>query len=142
MSVLDLTPSQLWTPQGYIPPHIREARQAVEDYDANLSIGQHEQTGEWVILLKRPTGETVPIFGLGPELPSREVITERLYKSDVRRHGGKIAVAMERRDEQRRKDAARAADDATGEAAEGFVWAARKDGSHPSPRIFVPGGND
>lgn len=139
-SALDLSPSQLWTPQGYMPAHVREATKAVEDYDANLSIGQHEKTGEWVVLLKRPDGETVPIFGLGADLPSREVITERLYKSDVRRHGGKLADAMERRDAQRRKEQARAADDATGEAAEGFVWAARKDGSHPSPRIFVPGG--
>lgn len=139
-SALDLQPSQLWTPQGFVPSHVREVRKAVEDYDVNLSLGQHDKTGEWVVLLKRPTGETVPIFGLGPELPSREAITEKLYKSDVRRHGGKIAVAMERRDTERRKEQAREADDATGIAAEAFVWAARKDSAHPSPRIFVPGG--
>jgi len=141
MSVLEMKPSQLWLPgQGLMPLHIREARKAVEDYDSNLSLGRNDQTGDWVVLLKRPTGETVPIFGLGTELPSREQITEKLYKSDVRRHGGKIAVAMERRDAERRRELARGADNATGEAAEAFVWAARKDGTHPSPRIFVPEG--
>jgi hypothetical protein len=123
-----------------VPANIREATKAVEDYDANLSLGKNDRTGDWVVLLKRPDGETVPIFGLGPELPSREIITERLYKSDVRRHGGKLAVAMERRDAEKRREQARLADDATGEVAEAFVWAARKDGSHPSPRIFVPEG--
>jgi len=140
-SVLDLSVQQLWTPQGFIGPEVREARQAIEDYDPNLSLGRHEKTGDWVVILKRPTGEEVPIFGLGAVLPSREAITEKLYKSDVRRHGGKIAEAIERANEQRRRDLERKADDATGEAAEGFEWAARKDGTHPSPRIFVPGGS-
>jgi len=141
MSVLDLTPSQLWLPgAGFVPQHILEATKAVEDYDANLSLGRHELTGDWVVLLKRPNGETVPIFGLGPELPSREQITEKLYKSDVRRHGGKIAEAIERRSREAQRDQERKASDAAGEAAEGFAWAARKDGTHPSPRIFVPGG--
>lgn len=140
MSALDLTPSQLWLPgQGFVPAHVREATKAVEDYDSNLSLGRHDKSGEWVVLLTRPDGETVPIFGLGHELPSRERITEKLYKSDVRRHGGKIAEAIDRANEQRRRDLARKADDGTGETAEAFAWAARKDGTHPSPRIFVPG---
>jgi hypothetical protein len=133
----------LWLPESagkYIGPEIREAMKAVEDYDPNLSIGQHERTGEWVVLLKRITGETVPIFGLGPVLPSREALIEKLYSSDVRRHGGKIAEAMNRRDEAAARESGREADNATGEMAEAFVWAARKDGSHPSPRIFVPSG--
>lgn len=140
-SVLELTPSQLWLPgQGFVPAHVREATQAVEDYDPNLSLGRHEQTGDWVVLLKRPTGETVPIFGLGSELPSRERITEQLYKSDVRRHGGKIADAIDRRQREAQREADQKASDAAGEVAEGFAWAARKDGTHPSPRIFVPEG--
>lgn len=141
MSVLDLSAQQLWTPQGLVGPEIREARQAVEDYDPNLSLGRHEITGDWVVLLKRPDSEApVPIFGLGKELPSRERITEQLYKSDVRRRGGKIAEALERRQREAQREADRKASDAAEEAAEGFAWAARKDGSHPSPRIFVPGG--
>jgi hypothetical protein len=47
---------------------------------------------------------------------------------------------MNRRDEAAARESAREADSATGEMAEAFVWAARKDGTHPSPRIFVPGG--
>jgi hypothetical protein len=140
MSVLDLAPSQLWLPgSGFVPQHIREATKAVEDYDPNLSLGRHDKTGDWVVLLKRPDG-TVPIFGFGPELPSREQITEKLYKSDVRRHGGKIADAIERRSQEAQRDQERKASDQTGEVAEAFAWAARKDGTHPSPRIFVPGG--
>ena len=138
MSVLDLSVQELWTPQGLIGPEVREARKAIEDYDSNLSLGRHEKSGDWVVVLKRPDGDKVPIFGLGPQLPGREQILEKLYKSDVRRHGGKIAEAIERAAEQRRREQASIADDQTGVAAEAFEWAARKDGAHPSPRIFVP----
>jgi hypothetical protein len=69
-------------------------QQAVEEYDEDLTIARHEQTGEWVILLKRgPEGRPFPVFGLGPELPSPEAIKQKLYEGDVRRHGGRIMRA-------------------------------------------------
>jgi hypothetical protein len=113
---------------------------AVEEYDADLTIGRHEQTGDWVILLKRgPEGRPYPVFGLGPELPSPERIKQKLYEGDVRRHGGRIAEKLERQMAAKRASQRSEAQQATEEVADAFLWAARKDGKASIPRIFVPG---
>lgn len=142
MNPLDTSTSQVWLPgQGLVPAYIRAAEEAVTEYDADLSLGRHEQTGEWVVLLKRgPMTESHPVFGLGVELPAPEEIKKRLYQADVRRHGGKIAEALDRADAIRRKALRDEVEDETGIAAEALEWAHRKSGTHPSPRIFVPKG--
>jgi len=140
MSALDLTAQQLWVPgTGLMPSHMREAEQAVKDYDCDLSIGRHEQSGEWVILLQRGGMPPHPVFGLGHELPSRDRIMELLYKNDVRRHGGELVNKIMRAQDERQKALRDEVNEQTGVAAEGLEWAHRKAGSHPSPRIFVPG---
>lgn len=140
MNPVDLTVSQLWLPgQGFVPPHIRAAESAVKEYDADLMLGRHEQTGEWVVLLTRgPEGRPFPVFGLGIELPAPEQIKQRLYESDTRRNGREIVRQIVRRQEDAREERRRKAEDASGQGAEAFEWAHRKLGSHPSPRIFVP----
>lgn len=141
MSALEISTQGLWLPgQGFVPAHVRAAIKAVEEYDADLTIGRHEQTGDWVILLKRgPEGRPFPVFGLGPELPSTEALKKKLYEGDVRRHGGQLAVRLERAAEARRRSVRSDADAATEEVADAFLWAARKDGKASIPRIFVPG---
>jgi hypothetical protein len=140
LNVTDLSAAQLWLPgQGLVPAHMRQAQQTVEEYDPDLTIGRHEQTGEWVILLKRgPEGRPFPVFGLGIELPAPEQIKRRLFQSDVRRNGAEIVMQIRRKKEMAEKESRALASDAAGQAAEGFDWAFRKEGKHPSPRIFVP----
>jgi hypothetical protein len=142
MSALDTQAAQVWLPgQGLVPTYLRQAMKAVEEYDDGLSLGRHEHTGEWVVMLKRgPMTEPHPVFGLGVELPAPEEIKKRLYQADVRRHGGKIAQALDRADAARRKKARDEVNDQTGVAAEAMEWAHRKMGTHPAPRIFVPKG--
>ena len=140
MNVTDLTASQLWLPgQGLVPAHMRAAQTAVEEYDQDLTLGRHEQTGEWVVLLKRgPEGRPFPVFGLGIELPAPEYIKKRLFESDVRRSGAEIVMQIRRKQEMAEKESRRVAGDAAGHAAEALDWGFRKEGKHPSPRIFVP----
>lgn len=141
MSAVDLTVQQLWVPgHGLVPPHIRTALDAVQHYDANLSLGRHEQTGEWVVLLKRPDGETQPILGLGTELPSEEAISKKLYESDVRRHGAQIIERLNRIDREQKAATRKAASDGSAAVAEGFEWGYRKLGARPNTKIFVPSG--
>jgi hypothetical protein len=115
--------------------------QAVKEYDTDLSLGRHEQTGEWVILLQRgPMDQPHPVFGLGHELPAPEQLKQRLYESDVRRHGAKLAVALMKAQDRRQKELQDKFSDETGVVAEAFEWAHRKEGTHPNPRVFVPEG--
>jgi hypothetical protein len=140
MNPVDLTASQLWLPgQGFVPSYMRAALRAVEEYDEDLTLGRHEPTGDWVVLLKRgPEGRPFPVFGLGTELPAPEQIKKRLYDSDVRRNSARITSQIIRRQEERAREVRRQAEEASGHAAEALAWGHRKMGSHPSPRIFVP----
>lgn len=135
---------QLWVPGwGMVPPHVAAAQKAVEEYDADLLIGRNEQTGEWVVLLdsRREIGPH-PVLHLGPELPGVDALKRRLYQADVRRRGHKIVNDIVR--ERARAEALAKSEmhDAAGEVAEALEVLARRDGRHPIPRIFVPGGKD
>jgi hypothetical protein len=116
------------------------AAKAVEEYDADLVLGQRNDTSEWVVFIKNGpiNGEPFPVLGLGFELPAPEKIKEKLYRADTKRHGGKIVEAVERHNERLRKEYRDRASDGAGQAAEAFEWAHRQMGSHPNPRIFVP----
>lgn len=140
MNPVDLTAAQLWLPgQGLVPPYIRSAMRAVREYDEDLTLGRHEQSGEWVVLLNRgPEGRPFPVFGLGHELPPPERIKQKLFDSDVRRNSRRITEQIVRRQEEAQKESRRQAEEGSGVAAEALEWAHRKQGTHPSPRIFVP----
>lgn len=141
MSALDLTADQLWLPgKGLVPTFIAQAEKAVEEYDCDLMLGRHEQSGEWVVLIKRgPEGRPFPVMGLGNELPSVDEIKKRLFESDARRHGGELVAKIMRSQDARQKALRDEVNNQTGVAAEALEWGHRKQGTHPSPRIFVPG---
>ena len=124
--------------QGFVPLHVLQAQRAVKEYAADLDLGQHPQTGDWVILKHGPTGP-FPIFGLGHELPAPEAIKKKLYEGDVIRNGARILQTIERRYEAERKAAESERAAATEVAAEGLLWAARKDGKAHIPQVFMPG---
>lgn len=142
MTALDLSAQQLWLPgKGLVPPHAREAWQAVKDYDCDLGLARHDESGEWVVTIQRGNmTEPHPIFSLGKELPSRERIQKLLYCNDVRRRGNELFNQILRVQETRQKHMRDEVNDQTGVVAEAFEWAHRKQGTHASPRIFVPRG--
>ncbi len=133
--------TDIWTPgHGLVPAHIRSAMKAVEEYDADMSIGRDERTGNWVVLLERGPQGAFPVLGLGTELPAPEEIKKRLYMSDVRKRGREIVADIERHN-QRQRDALRAkTHEAGGEVAEAMDTALHLMKRHPVPRIFVPSG--
>jgi hypothetical protein len=139
---MQLTPGkapELWVPgAGLVPANIAQAELAVKEYSADLRLGQTPE-GEWVVAMKQgPDGEYFPVLGLGYELPSADLIKERLYKADTRRRGGEIVKEVQKRNDARQQKVKDEASDGAGIAAEAFDWAARKEGVHPNPRIFVP----
>jgi hypothetical protein len=135
--VLEVRNEEIWLPDGSLR-NVREmqAARAVEEYDPALRLGQMADNGEWVVL-KNVRGNVQPVLGLGFELPSPEKVKERLYKSDVRRHGARLALDVEKRN-QARIDAVKAEGrEASRETAERLLHAARKLGSMPR-QTFVP----
>jgi hypothetical protein len=139
-----VTQVEIWTPSmGMVPPHIATAQKAVEEYDADLLIGQDTRNGDWVVLLdsRREVGPH-PVLRLGPRLPGADEIKKRLYEADTRRRGHEIVndIARYRAQEEARMRAE--THDAAGEVAEALDVLMRKEGRHPVPRIFVPGGKD
>ena len=132
--------TELWTPQGVLGTDESAAMRAVEEYDSDLTLAQNKETGEYVVALKDrgPDGQPFPVFSLGTRLPGPDEITRKLYNSDVRRHGGKIAQQIDRINAAKQKENELRADEGTQAAAEAYEWAFRKMGAHPTPRIFVP----
>lgn len=140
MTDLDATPPALWLPgAGMVPVDQLEARRAIQDYAHDLDLAQDQRNGQWVVVMEGNDGEPFPVFGLGHELPGRDRITELLYKHDVRRHQGKLAATILKRQDAKRKALEADRNAETSVAAEAIEFGFRKQGAHPSPRIFVPG---
>jgi hypothetical protein len=131
---------RLWTPQGVVDPTTSRAKRVVEQYDERLMLARHEGTGDWCVWLKKGPfgGEPFPVVGLGKELPDPETLERRLMQADTARHRDKILRDMNANNERIRAAEREAADQASGIAAEALEWGFRKEGAHPSPRIFVP----
>lgn len=130
--------ASIWLPgKGLVPTHVRQAMQAVEEYDEDLTLGQRGE--DWVVLSKRgPDGQPFPVYGLGRELPSADEIKRKLYMSDVRRRGAQIVAEVDRHNEAQKSAVQKIASDKAEVTADAYAWAHRKMGTHPSPRIFVP----
>lgn len=132
MSTLDVmqrvktSDTKIWTPEADAPPEVVAAKRAVETYNENLTLGKHLLTGDWCIWLKQgPDKPPYPVIGLGPQLPSPEVISDRLYRADTRIHGDKILTDMLKSNETYEREQRYASEQATSIAAEAYEWAHR-----------------
>jgi hypothetical protein len=136
MAAIDLSTKELWLPgRGMMPAHVRQAVQAIREYQEDLSLARHDATGEWVI-----TKDGHPVFGLGVELPAPERIKEMLYEADARRHGGKLAEKIQKLTDAREARAKQQVEDLTGVAAEALEWALHKEGRTSHKRVYIPKG--
>jgi hypothetical protein len=116
----------IWTPEAEAPLDVRSAQRAVTEYNENLTLGKHLLTGDWCIWIKQgPDKPPFPVIGLGPDLPTPEELTERLYKADTRIHGDRILTDMLKSNAAYEKEQRRTADEASGIAAEAYEWAGR-----------------
>lgn len=140
-AAIDLNTKELWLPgRGMMPAHVRQAVEAVREYDPDLGLARHDASGEWVVTLQRGTPEAHPVFGLGTELPPVEEIKRRLYQGDVRRHGGELAVKLQKAQDMRQKHLRDEVNDQTGVAAEALEWALRKEGRTSHSTHYIPKG--
>lgn len=136
-------PLKLWIPgAGEVDLRVRRVMKAVEEYDSELRFGRHEITGDWVVLLERSplTGKPHPLLGFGTELPSPERVVQRMSETDVRRRGSQMLRALTIASQAERDASDERTGEASGQAAEALEWGHRQMGTHPNPRIFVPGG--
>lgn len=133
--------NDIWIPGvGFVPPHIRGAMKAIEEYDHELTLGLDNRTGNYVVLLDSELlGRSHPVLDLGPELPGHDEIKRKLYMSDTRRRGAKIVADVERANEKARARMSAETHEGAGEVAEAMDVALHKMKRHPTPRIFVPG---
>lgn len=140
---IDAPSGSLWLPGiGVSGTDERAAAAAVEEYDPNLVLGQRRDTGEWIVFLRKGPndGEPFPVLGLGTRLPAADEVTRTLYQKDVRRHGEKLFHDIYRKQQANLKTLRDNASEASGVLAEGMEWGFRKQGVHPSPRVFLPAG--
>jgi hypothetical protein len=115
------------------------AARAVEEYDAELTLGQRKDTGEWCAFLPgRPSsnGQPFPVISFGTELPTPERIKQLLYEHDIRRNGREILDGLDRRYDAEQKKLRDAASDAAEQVAEVIDSDMRRKGVHPFPRVY------
>lgn len=136
---------------GMVNLAARRVVQAVRDYDERLLFGRNEETGLWTVFIKMDTaypGDTMEIGGYkvlpilafqGSDPPHPDDVTKALWERDALRRGEEILDDINRRNKDIQNRYEQAASDGAGIAAEAFEWGFRKQGAHPSPRIFVPG---
>lgn len=125
--------------RGAVDSDVLAVDRAVHEYDERLYFDRNQETGDWCVYLKTiPQEPDLPLLGF-QEIPSPEAALRRLYKADTLRHGEEVLDGMRRRNHDALEPLRQKADDAAGQLAEGLEVLHRKMGSHPSPRIFVPG---
>lgn len=134
----------IWTPSGYIPPHIRQAQLAVESYSSDLELGQDQRTGCWVALWKHgPDGKPYPAIALthSPEepLPSYEKIQEVLYRGDVARRGRAVLDEVMARQAERKAALEKEHHERATEVAEHLEHAFRRMGKTSYTKVYLPG---
>lgn len=130
---------KLWVPgRGELTAGQTAAQKVIEEYDERLVLARHELTGDWVVFIKVARDDLYPVLGLGPEIPDAEEIKRRLWQADAQRRGNDIRAQVNAHNDRIRAENKYRADEAAGETAEHLEWGYRREGWHPSPRIFVP----
>jgi len=130
----------IWLP-GAGELNFRElhAARAVEEYDADLTLGQDKASGQWAVFLPAADGHPFPVLGLGHELPAPEQIKELLYRHDVRRNGRAILAEMAAHADKSDREFASKVDDANTAVSEAIASHMNSEGTHPFPTIHMGG---
>lgn len=130
----------IWLPRTHSDRAEWLAAKAVEEYDADLMLGQNRQTGDWCAFLpgnQNSEGQPFPVFSFGPDLPSPERAKELLYKNDVRRNGRELMDELDRIYEREQKAIADRAEEGREAVAEAIISNLRMNGQHPYPSIHM-----
>jgi len=136
-------PTHVWTPPKAYDRLAAAVSRAVAEYDDRLGFGINPDNGQWCVFMRQGSSEAarggdLPILGF-QTIPSPDEAIERLHRTDARKRGEEILNEINAHNEKIERKFADAADEAIGETVEYMEWFNRKLGTHPVPRIFVPG---
>jgi len=138
---MPLKSEQIWLPGvGAISMDEKRAAEAVEEYDADLMLGQNRETGDWCAFLpgnRASEGQPFPVFNFGQELPHPDDIKRRLYQHDIRRQGRQILDQLDRIYEEEQAAIAAKASEGSELVAEAIASDMQRKGVHPFPRVFM-----
>lgn len=124
--------------RGMVDSEVLAVDRAANEYDERLYFDRNQNTGQWCVFLKTPANEPdLPIFGWDI-VPYPDDALKRIYHADALRHGEEILDQIDRANDERERPYKEAVEEAEGQLAEAFEWGARKMGTHPTSRIFVP----
>lgn len=130
-------PLRLWIPgTGEVDLRVRAVAKAVERYDEAFRLARHEITGDWVVLIGE---QGHPVFGFGRELPRPDDVEHILGQNDMKRNGPRILKQLDEAREKAYREQTAKAEARNAELVEHFEHGFRKQGQHPTPRVFVPG---
>lgn len=137
---MQLPGDAIWLPgAGELKFSEMHAARAVEEYDADLLLGQRKDTGEWCVFLpgnRASGGQPFPVLGLGFELPNPDKIKALLFKHDVRRNGQKMLDDLDRTYDREQAAIASKAAEGAERAAEAIASDMNRKGVSPFPTIY------
>lgn len=136
--IRDESEPRLWIPgEGEVDMRIVGCQRVCREYDDRLVLARHELTGDWVVFIKISRSNMYPVIGIGRELCDPEELSQRLWKSDTKRHGDKLLHQINESNEHIRRESRRRADDAAEATAEAFEWGFRQEGVL-AKKVFIP----
>jgi hypothetical protein len=128
----------------YIPGHgemtFAEARvdRAVREYDERLFFARNAETWDWCVYIKMPRPEPAyPVIGFGNEIPSVDVVMQRIMAADTMRHGWQILHDVVKSQEDYKKQFKDKTDEAGEESAEHIEFMLRQHGESPVIKEFI-----
>lgn len=129
----------IWLPGvGMLSFSEKHVADAIAEYDADLLLGQRQDTGEWCAFLpgnRASDGHPFPVFSFGKELPSPERAKQMLYNNDIRRNGREILDQLDRIYEREQKAIADRTTEASEAVAEAIASDLNRRGVHPFPTV-------
>lgn len=134
--------AQMWLPPSHQFSGLKEAQQAVKDYDPDLLFGMNEATGQWCVFLRQGATELtsdkpLPVLGFN-HIPSRDEVQKRLYQSDAVRRGHEILDDIQRHNDALKKELEDNAKDASDLTAEVAEWGLRMmDNPNAPVKVFM-----
>ena len=128
----------------YIPGHgemswdeVRVDR-AVREYDERLFFARNADTWDWCVFIKMPHGEPpYPVIGFGREVPSVDIVLEKVYRGDMTRHGWALYDEIVKSQKDYKQKFRDAADEASAESAEVVEHFLRQHGKSPVIKEFI-----
>lgn len=140
---MPLQTDAIWLPgAGMTNISEQQVARAVEEYDADMTLGYRMDTGEWCVFLpgnRASDGQPFPVYSFGDRLPHPDQVKAELHQHDIRRNGHELLNQLDRLYEDEQKAYNKRASEAAEQVAEAIDSNMRLNGVHPFPRVYMNG---